>query len=81
MPPSHQATPATEPAMDGTADETPTATTLGERLRHRRWNELRVFQATLAATAGISPAQLCEIERGTARTTVPTLRRLAEALE
>ncbi len=68
-----------DPAPKATdADLTPPS--LGERLRHRRWDELRVFQATLAATAGISPAQLCEIERGTARTTEATLRRLAEAL-
>lgn len=58
----------------------PTPPTLGERLRRRRWAELRVFQADLAAAAGLSPAQLCEIERGTAGTTEGTLARLAAAL-
>ena len=58
----------------------PTPPTLGERLRRRRWAELRVFQADLAAAAGLSPAQLCEIERGTAGTTAGTLRRIADAL-
>ncbi len=53
---------------------------LGERLRRRRWDDLRVFQATLAAAVGLSPGHLSEIERGTARPSEPTLHRLAEAL-
>ena len=65
------------PAATPTA---PTPPTLGERLRRRRWAELRVFQADLAAAAGLSAAQLCEIERGTAGTTEATLQRLAAAL-
>ncbi len=67
------------PTPDATGP-TPSPMPLGERLRRRRWDELRIFQAALAATIDLSPAQLCEIERGTARTTEPTLHRLAEAL-
>ncbi|MGH2560594.1 MAG: helix-turn-helix domain-containing protein [Thermomicrobiales bacterium] len=57
------------------------AQTLGARLRQRRWGELRVFQAVLAEAVGISPAQLCEIERGSAGTTPITLWKIARALE
>ncbi|MGH2532072.1 MAG: helix-turn-helix domain-containing protein [Thermomicrobiales bacterium] len=55
--------------------------TLGARLRQRRWGELRVFQSVLAEAVGISPAQLCEIERGSAGTTPITLWKIARALE
>ncbi len=53
---------------------------LGEWLRRRRWNELRAAQQDVAAAAGISPAQLCEIEHGTAGTTAATLGRLGAVL-
>jgi transcriptional regulator with XRE-family HTH domain len=53
---------------------------LGGRLRRRRWGELRAAQRDVAAAAGISPAQLCEVERGTAGTTAATLTRLAAVL-
>lgn len=55
--------------------------TFGARLRQRRWGELRIFQADLAAAVGISPAQLCEIERGSAGTTPITLFKIARALD
>ncbi len=55
--------------------------TVGERLRRRRWSELRAAQQDVAAAAGISQAQLCEVERGTAGTTAATLTRLAAVLE
>ena len=54
--------------------------TVGERLRRRRWGELRAAQQDVAAAAGISRSQLCEVERGSAGTTAATLTRLAAVL-
>jgi transcriptional regulator with XRE-family HTH domain len=56
-------------------------TSLGERLRTRRWDELRLFQRDVAAAAGLSPGHLSEIERDGRPTTEPALRRLAAILE
>jgi excisionase family DNA binding protein len=58
-----------------------TPSPLGARIRQRRWGELRIFQAVLAEAVGISPAQLCEIERGSAGTTPLTLWKIARALD
>lgn len=54
--------------------------TLGERLRHRRWNELRLFQEDVAHAAHLSPGFLSELEADRTRVTVASLRRLAMAL-
>jgi len=54
--------------------------TLGERLRSRRWDELRFFQKDVAAAAGLSTSRLSELERDRHRVTEPTLWRLATVL-
>lgn len=55
-------------------------TSLGERLRTRRWDELRYHQEDTAAAAGLSPSRLSEIEHGRHRVGEPALRRLAAVL-
>lgn len=57
------------------------ALSLGERLRQRRWDDLRLRQRELAAAVGLSPGYLSELEQDKARATAPTLRRLALVLE
>src|SRR5829696_6730180 len=53
---------------------------LGERIRARRWDELRYRQADAARAAGLSPAHLSELERDVHRASEPALRRLAAVL-
>lgn len=59
---------------------TDSSLTLGQRLRRRRWDELRLRQRDLAAAVGLSPGYLSELEHDHARATEPTLRRLALVL-
>ena len=53
---------------------------LGERLRTRRWHELRLLQRDVAVAAGLSPSRLSQIEHDDHPTTGPTLRRIAAIL-
>jgi DNA-binding XRE family transcriptional regulator len=53
---------------------------LGQRLRQRRWDELRLRQRDLAAAVGLSPGYLSQLEHDRARATEPTWRRLAQVL-
>lgn len=62
-------TPMTDPALS-----------LGQRLRQRRWDDLRLRQRALAAAVGLSPGYLSDLEHDQARATEPTLRRLALVL-
>jgi len=53
---------------------------LGERIRSRRWDELRYRQDDTARAAGLSPSRLSELERDRHRVAEPALRRLALVL-
>ena len=53
---------------------------VGAKIRELR-KKLDKKQATLAAAAGMSAAQLCHVERGLGRPTLRTLERIAVALE
>ncbi len=55
------------------------STDLGRFIRSRR-ETLGILQGDLASSAGIYPANLSKIERGTARATLDTYLRLCKAL-
>ena len=55
-------------------------TAIGERVREFRTNA-NLTQAALAEKAGIEPSNLSHIERAATKVSLPTLMRIANALE
>lgn len=53
---------------------------IGARIKHYR-NQKKITQAQLAETSSVEPSNISHIERGATKVSLPTLFRIANALE